>query len=214
MEAVKIGLIERDEELREVYKDIFLRSKNFEYVLGVDSVEKFLRFYNSYMEFDLILLDISEKSDVMDIGKIIKNMPYVKIIVSSSITDINTILKSLRLGAVGFLFKNISKEALENHLLTFKKEGVAFSPLITKKIVSYFSPSNQFAQLPLEKRELTNKEKQVVNLLIDGLSYGEISATLNLSINGVRYHIKNIYTKLQINSRSEIYKKYFGNNSN
>ncbi len=209
MSKLKIGIIEDNEIILERYRDYINQSELSECVIAVDSVERFLKFYRPFMEFDLILLDInlSGISGLEGIELIKNKLPNVDIIMFTIVEDSDVIFKSLRLGAVGYLLKDLSKVELERQFLLIQQGGVAVSPPIARKIIEYFSPNKQYFSLH-NKNKLSKKENQIVNLLIDGLTYNEISDNLNMSINGVRYHIKNIYKKLQVKSRSEVYRKF------
>jgi DNA-binding NarL/FixJ family response regulator len=77
------------------------------------------------------------------------------------------------------------------------------SPQIARKVLEYFFPG----KLIIRKSPLTEKEKQVVAGLVNGLSYKMIAAMQNNSIETIRYHIKNIYKKLHVNSKGEVISK-------
>ena len=96
---------------------------------------------------------------------------------------------------------------LKQQLMRINQGGIAISPSITKKLANYFSPIEQNFLLQ-RAHNLKRKEKIVLNLLIEGLTYEEIGDNLDMTINGIRYLVKNIYKKLQVNSRVELYKKY------
>lgn len=80
------------------------------------------------------------------------------------------------------------------------------SPTIARKIVEYFNPLQK-----LTESKLTQREEQIVKGLVDGLSYKLIADRLSISVDTVRYHIKNIYTKLEVNSKSEVIAKFLKN---
>jgi DNA-binding NarL/FixJ family response regulator len=82
------------------------------------------------------------------------------------------------------------------------------SPEIARKVMEYFTPSSR-KDAPQEKSDsmLTPKEKELVVGLVDGLSYKMIADRMNVSIDTIRFHIKNIYKKLQVNSKAEVISK-------
>ncbi len=211
MAKLKIGIIEDDEMILERYRGFINQSELSECIIAVNSVEKFLKFCRPFMAFDLILLDIGLPgvSGLDGIELIKKKIPDVEIVMFTIMEDSDVIFKALRRGAVGYLVKNLSKVEFERQLLLINQGGVAISPSIARKIVDYFSPVKQLFSFR-KKEKLTKKENLIVSLLIEGLTYNEISENIDLSVNGVRYHIKNIYRKLQVNSRAEIHKKYTG----
>ena len=72
------------------------------------------------------------------------------------------------------------------------------SPAIARKVVEYFAPRRTYNE------PLTAKEQQVIAAMVDGLSYKMIAARLGITLETVRQHIKNIYRKLQVNSKGEV----------
>jgi DNA-binding NarL/FixJ family response regulator len=77
------------------------------------------------------------------------------------------------------------------------------SPQIARKVVSYFSPSSIVSSKP----KLSDKEREIVVGLVDGLSYKLIADRLCVTIETVRFHIKNIYRKLHVHSKAEVITK-------
>ncbi len=213
MEALKVGIIESDENLLDRYKGYLSISEFSECVLAVNSFEKFIKYYRDFMQLEVILLDLGDPGsfDFKRIEKIKQLIPAANIIIFTTTSDTKTVIKTLRLGAEGYLLKDLSKVELERHLFLLRQGGAAISPPIARKILEYFSPNKSFFTSN-DKDKLSKKENQITNLLLEGLTYSEISETLNISINGVRYHIKNIYKKLGVNSRAEIHNKYSGRN--
>jgi DNA-binding NarL/FixJ family response regulator len=72
------------------------------------------------------------------------------------------------------------------------------SPTIARKVVDYFAPKRTYNE------PLTAKEQQVIAAMVDGLSYKMIAGRLGITLETVRQHIKNIYRKLQVNSKGEV----------
>ena len=76
---------------------------------------------------------------------------------------------------------------------------------MARRVLSHFQSDNKIKS---KKDNLTNKESQAVRFLVDGLSYQKVGDQMGISIDGVRYHVKNIYKKLQVKSKAKIIKKY------
>jgi DNA-binding NarL/FixJ family response regulator len=84
----------------------------------------------------------------------------------------------------------------------YEGKGI-MSPSIARKVAEYFHPKKSMHEV------LTSREIDIVNGIIEGLSYKLVADKLNISIDTVRKHIKNIYKKLHINSKSQLLQQYF-----
>jgi DNA-binding NarL/FixJ family response regulator len=90
--------------------------------------------------------------------------------------------------------------------------GAPMSPVVAKKVVAYFA-AKPMATEPESNEQLTAREQEVAKLLIVGDTYKQIAHSLFISPDTVRQHIKNIYRKLQINSRIQLVNEFNSKNS-
>ena len=160
---------------------------------------------------DILLLDIQlpGKSGLEALPIIKSKLPDVCIVMLTVFSDDETVFQALRLGAEGYIEKDFTKHEFRRLLLSVMSGGAPLSPGVAKKIVTYFHPPLALFNLP-KKNGLSKKEKLILDNLVQGLSYKEIAKTQHISINTVRHHVKNIYKKLQVNSRAKIMEKYKG----
>jgi DNA-binding NarL/FixJ family response regulator len=205
-----IAIIEDDLELRKNLSEYFARSEHVDCVLMVDTVEKFIKYYRDFLEINLVLLDVhlNGQSSIRSIPLILQRNPEIDIVMFTVADDSETIFQAICNGATGYLLKDISFTQLEEQILfNLNGEGALLSPAVAKKIINYFKPKSLPLTSPNEVVELSEKESIIVKMLKDGISYIEIAQFLGISINGVRYHIRNIYRKLQIKSKGELWRK-------
>lgn len=139
--------------------------------------------------------------DLSILEKIMTKLPNVNIIILTEKLDTNIIFKALQIGVIG-LVNTI------NYQLNFKEvfsaiddDGAYMTPKIARKVINYFNSGNKV------KVNLTNRESDIVAGILDGLPYKLIADKHEISINTVRMNIKNIYKKLNINSKSELFLK-------
>lgn len=204
---MNIAIIEDDSMLVEEIMDYFSSNKQINCVLAVDSVSKFQYFFREFLQIDVVLLDINlpNVSGVDGLPSIRRLLPDAEIIMHTVVNDYDTIFKCICAGANGYLLKNGNLQQLESTLLTVQEEGgCALSSSVARRIISYFQPK---ATANAED-SISEQELKIIRLLVDGLSYQEVADNLNITINGVRYHIKNIYKKLQINSKGALLRRY------
>ena len=209
---LKIAIIEDDKEYRESFKEFFTQeSDTIECVFAVDGIETFLKYYHEELELDIILIDIQLQgiNGIKGVNYIRKLDEEMELIMLTSFDDSKLIFQALTSGATGYLLKNLTFKEIESELLNTIKNGAAMSPQIARRIIKHFQPSKTILPIRSEGK-LSNKENQIVQLVIDGKTYEEIAPIIGLTINGLKYHVKNIYKKLQVKSKGGLIKKFLG----
>lgn len=149
---------------------------------------------------DVVLMDIDfpgEGTGIEVIRALKREMPDVNIIVHTHLTDDRYIFQAFKAGAFGYLTKSIFPSELLDALREVERGGAPMSRPVARKVVSYFSDQ----QNPMST--LSRREKDVLHLLCEGQNYKDIARALFVSPNTVRFHLKNIYKKLRVNSRHE-----------
>lgn len=163
-----------------------------------------IEFFENPKPATIFLLDIvMPKMNGLDaIKKILNLYPDTNIIINSIKEDSDTIFNAIQLGAIGYIDKQSFQMDYQEVFDAIKDDGAYMTPKIARKVMSHF----QKKENDLEK--LTKREIDVTNGILDGLSYKLVADRHNLSIDSVRSHIKNIYRKLNINSKSELFNKF------
>ncbi len=113
----------------------------------------------------------------------------------------NIIFKALQIGVVGLVDRINHDLDLNDVFNAIEREGAYLSPKIARKIIGFFQSGQQGSI------NFTNRESDIVAGILDGLPYKLIADKHEISINTVRMNIKNIYKKLNINSKSELFIK-------
>lgn len=208
---VNLGIIEDDIHFRDELKSYFDQfSKMINCVFVTKSMENFIKYSKSEHKIDIFLVDINLPglSGIKGIPKIKKRFPDAEIIMLTTIEDGNSIFKAISAGAGGYLIKNLSPHKVEKELLKIIEDGgAALSPLVARKLVQHFHVDDK--KVNSSNSKLKEKEKQIIRLVVYGENYEEIAKILGITKDGVRYHVKNIYKKIQVNSKAEIVRKYF-----
>ncbi len=158
---------------------------------------------------DIILLDIQLPGLMGSEGveKFLEINPKLGIIMITVLEDSEHIFKSLQNGAIGYLIKKVSPDELVQAVKDAFEGGSPMSPAIARKVIA----SMQLKPKMQKEYSLTDREKEVLSLLGEGNSYASIADEIHLSVDGVGYHIRNIYRKLQVNSKAEAVAKGISN---
>jgi len=126
--------------------------------------------------------------------------------------DESSVVPALEAGATGYLLKDQAFDELGSAILSLMAGETAISPKIARFLLKRFTPQQHnkpdlekapTTQQPCSHQHLTERENEVLRLISRGYSYQEIGENLKLSINTIRAHIRNIYRKLSVKSRSE-----------
>ena len=158
-------------------------------------------FFEKPIEADVYLLDIvlPDISGLDSIEKILKIYPNSKIIMNSILDNPETIFKALQKGAVGYIDKESFQMNFNEVISSVIDGGAYMTPNIARKVVNFFNTRKVLGE------KLTNREKDILEGLLDGLSYKLIGDKFGIGINTVRMNITKIYRKLNINSKGELF---------
>jgi len=202
---ISIAIVEDIEEIREPMFQFFQSQNEFLALFTAGSVEEFFETLDPDNPPDVILLDIGLPG-ISGLGaiKLIKGrIPKSEIIMLTVFDDANKIFQAISSGASGYLLKNTSLEKIKESVIEVHNGGAQMSSSIARKVFNYFNKSVSKES----EYNLTNKEKEIVAQIVDGLSYKMIAANLGNSIETIKTHAKNIYKKLQVNSKAEVIAK-------
>lgn len=149
-------------------------------------------------DFDLVLLDIGlpDGSGLDLIPLVLKKNVTSMIVVSTLFDDDVHVFKALRMGAKGYILKDESKAELSDMLKKIEMGHQPISPGVANRLLAYFSPQPEVVRL-------TPRETEVLTCIAKGLSVPETSDVLKIKSNTCYGYIKDIYQKLNINSRAE-----------
>jgi DNA-binding NarL/FixJ family response regulator len=202
---IDIVIVEDDQTIREAIKEFLDNSDNLSCNNAFDSVESLLSYLSEENKPDIILMDIGlpGMSGISGIKLLKEKFPEINTIMLTIYHDTHKIFQSLCAGASGYLLKNAPFSEIKKAIEVVSEGGSTMSPQIARKVIEHFQSGEKINS----ESKLTDKEKEIVSCLVDGLSYKMIATQEKISIETVRSHIKNIYKKLQVHSKAEVIKK-------
>ncbi len=155
---------------------------------------------------DVVLMDIQMPNvDGLQGVKLIKqNFPDVKVIMQTVFEDDDKVFEAILNGASGYILKRTSSDKIIEAVNDALEGGSPMTPSIAAKVLHYFRQQTQPATMDYQ---LTDKEKIILDFLVDGLSYKMIANRCDISYHTVNAHIKKIYEKLHVHSVSEAVSK-------
>lgn len=200
-----VAIIEDDPEIRGVMQNYLQAQEGFQCEIVSDSVEAFLARPSEIEQPDVILMDIGlpGMSGIDGIRLIKERHPEIEIIMQTVYHDSQKIFDSLRAGATGYLLKNTPLPEIKRAIDQLLEGGSPMSPQIARKVIELFS----LQHTPQPASPLSEREKQIVIGLVDGLSYKMIADRMFISTETVRFYIKSIYKKLHVHSKADVIRK-------
>ena len=202
---IRTAIVEDDAEIRSNVSDYLKNQDRFDLQFSAGSMEKALDELKKKKIPDVLLLDIGlpGMSGLNGIKLIKELYPDCDIIMFTVHDDPNRIFEALCNGASGYLLKNTPFSEISRAIMDLYAGGAPMSPQIARKVIQHFNPGAK----PAHVSPLSDKEREVVVGLVDGLSYKMIADRLDITIETVRSHIKNIYRKLHVHSKAEVITK-------
>ena len=196
---IQLGLIEDDAEIRQTLFDFLNEQPAFKCVLVAGSMESFMESWPDDLRVDMVLSDIGlpGQSGIKGVKQIKKRAPSCEVVMLTVYDDAEKIFQALCAGATGYLLKQTPLNKIKEALITVRDGGAPMSPGIARKVVAYFNPKQQVNLT----EKLTVREAQILQAVEEGLSNKQVAIRLDISLETVKYHIKNIYRKLEVNSR-------------
>jgi DNA-binding NarL/FixJ family response regulator len=197
--TIRVAIIEDHDDFREGLYHILEGTEGFRCVGKFASVEEAIR---NLPKADVFLMDIGlpGKSGIEGVKLVKQRYPETQVIMVTVFEDETNIIQAIVSGANGYLLKKTPPVKILNAIEEAVTGGMPMTPLVARKAMEMFK---QYAPKPQATSRLTEREKEILKLLVDGLNYNMIGEKLFISLDTVRNHIRHIYEKLRVHSKSE-----------
>jgi DNA-binding NarL/FixJ family response regulator len=204
---IKILIYEDNPQLREGLTMLINGSEGFEVLAAYKNCNNVVDEVQAWKP-DVILMDIDMPgtNGIEGLKQIRAVGSEVKILMLTVFDDNKNVFDAIKAGASGYILKKTAPARLLEYIAEAASGGAPMTSSIATQVLKMFSESNKDSG---EDYNLSDREKQVLSLLVNGYSYKMIAAEMNISIDTVRSHIKKIYEKLHVNSKSEAVAKAF-----
>lgn len=207
MKKTKISIIEDNKVVRENVSKFVGFLEEFELCQVHGSVESFFHAINinPSLQSDILILDIGLPglSGLEAIPLILERLPQQDIIMLTTYEEEDVILKALCSGACSYISKKASLDEIVEALRIVANGGSYMSPSIAREIVNHLM-GGRVSKASI----LSDRQKEILEKLVDGKSYATISTELFISIETVRSHVKKLYKVLQVNNKTEAITQY------
>lgn len=156
------------------------------------------------LEPDVLLMDIQMPliSGIEATRRIVSKHPQIRILVLTMFEDDHSVFTALRAGARGYILKDADEDEILRAIHAIARGEAIFSPTIAQRLIDFFSAP----RTPLSPQifpELTEREREILDLIAQGNNNNEIARKLSLSLKTIANHVSNIFSKLQVADRAQ-----------
>lgn len=197
---IKVSTVEDNEFMREGWEEIINSQEDFLLIGSYESCED--AFADDEFKFtNIALMDIElpGMNGIEGVKYIRENYPDMIVVMATVFDDNEHVFEAIRNGAIGYMLKKTNPETFSSAIRTAMDGGSPMTPEIARKVIQFMQPEKSADP----EVQLTDREQEILKELATGKSYKDIGDSIFLSEDGVRYHIRNIYQKLHVNSRSQ-----------
>jgi DNA-binding NarL/FixJ family response regulator len=201
---IRILIVEDDPNFRDSFIEIVRSCADFELLAAVGTCE-LARRWLMQAQPDVLLCDLGlPDGDGADVVRAARRLyPGLDAMVVTVFGDEAHVMRSLEAGAAGYLLKDSLPEDFIATIKLLREGGSPINPIIARRLLQRFSSVPTLQQEPEPAQKLSEREREVLQLVAKGYRTPEIGGILNISHHTVYSHIKNIYGKLEVTSRGE-----------
>jgi len=205
----QIGIIEEDVQFSDDLIFHISQNSHFSTCFNTNSSSNAFRILYNHptLSPDLLLLSTqAADAEGLDEIKEFKELkPEMLVVLLTKEENKHIIQQAFDRGADGYLMKTDNFNSMEHKMIYMLEYG---QPAMSQQIFRYMLFRNR-SDKPASREKLTRKEQEIIDMVLEGMSYKEIAAGLHLSLNTIQYHMKNIFLKLDIKTKTELFKIYY-----
>jgi DNA-binding NarL/FixJ family response regulator len=203
---IKVAIVEDNKTTRDGLETMINLSPDHHCVGTCPTAEDALRVIPK-LQPDVILMDIQlpNLSGIECVARLKEQLPAAQFIMVTVYEDPDRIFRALRAGASGYILKRSTPEEVLGAIREVHKGGVPMSGEIARKVIHHFQAESTTLA---EVEKLSGREREVLDLVVHGFSNKEIADRMSVSVDAIRWHLKNIYHKLHVHTRTEAALKF------
>ncbi|CAN5116122.1 response regulator transcription factor [soil metagenome] len=205
---INVALIEDNAQYRTAISIILQLNENLKLIHKMEDCKEMIALFE-LQKPDVVLMDIDLPgiNGIQGVWEIKQKWADIKVLMLTVFEDNEKIFGAIKAGANGYLLKKDSPQKILDSIEVVAKGESPMNGMIASKVLDYFQQTHQ-SNSTLYQSNLTEREKEILLLLMKGLSYKEIASHIFISVETLNTHIKNIYRKLKVHSRSELASKF------
>lgn len=214
MNVIRVCIVDDNNELRSALEEIVSMSEDYKCVGTMSTADEAIRKL-PLIKPDVVLMDINlggGESGIDCVRELKPRMPGTNFMMCTVYEEDEKIFEALNAGASGYILKKTAPNKLLEAIRELYQGGAPMSSQIARKVVAAFQKNSMGTTGAQDNNlaVLSNREKEILELLSRGLMYKEIAAALFIGQETVRKHVYHVYEKLHVTNRVEAVNKYYG----
>jgi len=203
---IKVAIVEDNSTIRETLATIVSHASGCQCVGAWDTAEEGLRMLSKQPP-DVVLMDIQlpNMSGVACTAQLKEQLPATQVVMVTVYEDPERIFQALRAGACGYLLKRSTPEEIIAAIREVHQGGAPMTSEIARRVIAQFREPLETAA---EVDDLSAREREVLELVAEGMSNKEVAGRLGVSVDAVCWHLKHFYLKLHVHSRTQAALKF------
>lgn len=209
---ITVALVEDDASIRDRFARVIASDPTLRFAFGAaNATDLFAWFADNPVDVLLVDLGLPDVPGLEVIRRCRGMQPTCAVMVITMFGDEANMLRAFEAGAGGYLLKDGTERDLAAHVLSLHAGGSPMSPIIARQLLVRWRAGPLPAAAPARRAEvaaappdaLSRRETEVLDLIARGFTYPEIAQQLGLSVTTVQTHVRNIYGKLDVHSKTE-----------
>jgi len=199
--SIRIIIFETNQSVRESLSALINAVNDFKVIGAYGYLDDFRQITESTSPH-VVIMDINFPAfpTIEAIREIKATNPAIQLVIYTACEDESKVYDCLCAGADGYILKSSSPIRLLKAISQVVRGGAPMSPTIAKTVLSYFHKKDEFK---ISGYDFTTREKEVLQILVQGYSVKHIAGVLDISFDTCRSHLRNIYKKLEVNCGKE-----------
>jgi DNA-binding NarL/FixJ family response regulator len=204
LETLRILIAEDHPLFRKGVMSLLSSVPDFE-VVGESTTGEEAVVHAEQLQPDVVVMDLQmpEVTGIEATRRILQKSPSIRVLVVTLFEDDDSVFMALRAGARGYVLKDADEEEMVHAIRAVGRGEAIFSPNVATRVLAYFAASSPGGASPQAFPTLTDREREILNLIAQGHPNPSIARQLSLSTKTVGNYVSNIFTKLQVADRAQ-----------
>jgi len=209
MNPIRVSIVEDDTTIRETLRSLFIFEDGMEpFTVHSTAEDALLRLGDTCPDVVIMDINLPGASGIDCVRQLSERCGTTQYLMYTVHDDDHRVFEALKAGANGYILKSSTPDQILEAVRELSAGGSPMSAHVARRVVAHLRPS--MASNDLANTDLSDREKQVLALLAEGLLYKEIGERLGITVGTIKQHIHRIYDKMHVQNRTEAVNRYFG----